>query len=683
MSNINLFSIIPTEINEYICSFLPEKDYRLYDMVSKNFATPLWSQYLSKRNIKAVGTGREQVLEDVRTYCNLLIPQSDIKKYLIDPSSIAFEVKEALKKLSGTNGLVIDFQTALWNIYVQEGKTVSRGAINTLLEFDLNTFKTLYHLYTTQAIQANLDDETFKNFIEKVISVSSSQDMIKYLKSSIAHNNTLAIEIFLKNIAEFDSTILTLALSQKLNLKILATILNKTKVCDFENLITAFKGDYTEEIKLQIINKLALLNDAEITSSGQCLNSMNREFSKKTIRDVKNIQANITTLDPFMFDNLLKQHEIQLSDNDSKWLSKNCSMEVLAKLLTKEIDWKTFYQYYEYKMISSCVLNSHSLKLKESILNAMPIAAFNFKIDQFLLASKAQPPKLEPVTILRDEALIKGAEILLFKNKDMNQLDLKLNADNIDIYAQETFNTIIEHQKAHKLPTFIATFINPITKELEVTEAVSFNRQFHKFNNKADNTNSNLIHTFKFYKNTKIDKVFTFMCDQQTILENNDHFAKRINASDLNMDSTFRGQERAYMSRYYAELAIESEEAVTGVDLTPDRQLEHLYKAIHYYKKSRFWLEKAIEDKDIDSYLTLIDWYRFGNLITDPSFRMMMYNLNLAAHTVSDCDIRARQILTSYLNILNNNDQVEDRKKHIAYCRSRLTKLPVISKLEA
>jgi len=675
VDNINLFSILPSELNEYICSFLPEKEYALYDLVSKNFSKPLWPQYLFKRNVKVINGGRAQVLENARTFCNLLLKEQDVKKHLIDTSNIAFKVKETLKELAKDENLFHDFQTALWNIFINEGKNISEGAIKTLLELDVDTFKESYRLYTTQAIKADLTNETFQNFIEKVMSVNFDEP-IQYLQVAIEQKKLNAIHLFLKRITNIEPGILNLGLSKKLERKTFESLLEKAKTTNFENIFNSFANGYSEDLILQIVDKLVLFKDGEINLD-HYNDLLKREYSQEIIGTIKSIQKHNFQLDDIHIDRSINKHLSYLKTNENKWLNEKHSVELLEKLLRQEIDCKIFCEYYEYKSLSFCYLWSCD-RLKEQISAVMPTVTLNLTTDQFILASKSE--KLSDIKNLKaalildiKEAAMDAAaanefeELFLFGDKSKKKLELKIESTAIRMYGKKTFKLFTEEQKEKKLPLFIVTWQPPEIRKPMAAEAVGF----------IHNCEFKTIPSFKFYKSTKVENQFKYFCDEQSLMRKinidsknnhsnltihaidlknnpslrsvNDHAAKFINATNLTLDPVIRGKNRSYVANYYEELAIHYLGEISG---NQKKDVQLFNKALKYYTKARFWINCAIEDKDVSAYMAYANWHRVGNLVTPQSKSGFMKHLTLAVEEVDGNDPLAKEILPYYLKIL-------------------------------
>ena len=481
MDNINLFSI-PADVNGYICSFLPEKDYGIYNLVSKNFCNQLWPQYLTKRNIKVIDSGKSQVFKSVRCFCSLFTKPS-LDNIQIEPKPLTiFEVKEFLKDLPLHNR---DLVSTLWNFFLYSDKKISEEMLDILMEFETKTFRSIYQLFIVPTIYADLTYETLQNFIEKAAPILSSKDLIKYLKIVINKKKPIAIDRLIKIITNFDKDTLTLGLKEKISLKNIKIILDKTNSCNYVNLLTAMAGGYSEEIVLEIIKKLELSKDIEITPD-LLKEAARREFSRDMIENIRNIHANIISLSKFKFKSLIEIHAGELKKNQNSWLSPDCSKGILIKLLNQETQWKTFYRYHEFSTLSVCYAKSSGL-VKETLIKKFPLVAYNFNLDQFILADSASRKNksvfsdipLAGLDCLAGEGCIDtGRREILFFDKKRKNIEMKFNSEKISVYSstnkfQKNFERHEKLQKEQKLPIFIATWIDPSNSKQRVSEATS------------------------------------------------------------------------------------------------------------------------------------------------------------------------------------------------------------------
>ncbi len=656
-------------MNGYICHFLPEKDYGIYNLVSKNFCNQLWPQYLTRRNIKVIDGGKSQVFKSVRSFCSLFTkPCLGVQ---IEPKPLTiFEVKEFLKDLPLHNR---DLVSTLWDFFLYSEEKVSEEMLDILMEFETHTFRSIYQLFIVPTIYADLTYETLQNFMERAVTIISSKDLINYLKIAIEKKKPIAIDRLIKIIKDFDKDTLTLALNEKIGLKNIKTILDRTNSCNYVNLLSAMAGGYEEGISLEIIKKLTLAKDTEITPN-LLKEATRREFSRDMIENIRNIHAHITSLSKFKFKSLIEIHADELKKNQNSWLSKDSSKGILIKLLNQEIEWKTFYRFHEFSTLSICYAKSSGL-VKEALIKKFPLAAYNFNLDQFILADFASQKNKSVVSniqiasldcIAGEGCIDTGRREILFFDKKRKNIVMKLNSEKITVYTssnkfQKTFERHEKLQKEQKLPTFIATWIDPSNSKQRASEAASF-----------INYNNNI--PFYIYKSSKKENEYTYYCDQD--FEENPKPMAKFNACDLTLSSDYRSLQRAYLAEYYEDQAQSFEESsVNSKDQRVENSLEDLYRAICYYQKAKFWHEKAVEDKHIDSCLTLMSWYDVGNLITKPSIKNSIMYLSIAAHAISDYEERAFQILSIYLEVLEINLSAENRETEIEYCKNRLATL--------
>lgn len=165
---------------------------------------------------------------------------------------------------------------------------------------------------------------------------------------------------------------------------------------------------------------------------------------------------------------------------------------------------------------------------------------------------------------------------------EMKQLDLSTT----DVYSQKTFLELITERHAANLPYYIAA-TRDVSGQIQFFDAMSLMTSYFKYNTIDSPLTRQPFDEMKIYECKPPERSFVQFCDFYQLLDENDHYAKFLVASDLNVPPAVRGECRFYLGGYC------------------EFKLGDL-------KQAEFWYNKASEDNNFAAHCALAAWFERG-----------------------------------------------------------------------
>jgi len=191
--------------------------------------------------------------------------------------------------------------------------------------------------------------------------------------------------------------------------------------------------------------------------------------------------------------------------------------------------------------------------------------------------------------------------------------------DMIDVYSQERFQVLIQEREKNGLPYFLA-LTEDEHHNVQLVDGATFMRAFFKYGQVDSPTNRLPIQTARIYKINQIrDKIFEFVCNLENLRDHKDHFAKFVNACDLNLNPNFRSKEQFYMVTVFEQgFPNEKDQSIV------ERNLDQAF----------FWLNKSAAEGYFGAHVVLADWYEKGNEKVEPSEKLVLEHMQEAVNKV-------------------------------------------------
>ncbi len=155
-----------------------------------------------------------------------------------------------------------------------------------------------------------------------------------------------------------------------------------------------------------------------------------------------------------------------------------------------------------------------------------------------------------------------------------------------DIYSQKTFLELINERHKAGFSYFVAA-TRDVRGQIKFFDATSLMTSYFKFNDIVSPLNRQPLDEMKIYECKPNQKNFVEFCDFYQLLDQQEHYAKFLLASDLNIPAEIRGECRYYLGGYC------------------EFKLGDL-------KQAEFWYNKASEDNHFAAHLALAAWFEEG-----------------------------------------------------------------------
>ena len=155
-----------------------------------------------------------------------------------------------------------------------------------------------------------------------------------------------------------------------------------------------------------------------------------------------------------------------------------------------------------------------------------------------------------------------------------------------DIYSQKTFQELIKERHQAGFSCYVAATID-VKGNINFFDATPLMTSHFKYSDIISPLNRLPFEIMKIYECKPNEKCFKEFCDFYQLLNEHEHYAKFLLASDLNIPSEVRGPCRYYLGGYY------------------EFKLGDL-------KQAEFWYNKASEDNNFASHLALAAWFERG-----------------------------------------------------------------------